>query len=424
MINTTVNRNIFLFYGSLALLATINVCLAKPTTETTATTTLTDTVQLKAKTSTISANDNDIIHSILGDSSAVNTIFFKDNDYRKNYAAQMLSYMNRTVYPCDDFYEYACGNWKNVIEPRSAESKRNNILDIVYKLNDIVDNLLQRPDIDDVAPEYAREFELAKKFHNKCLEADLYPMTANNDYVSVIRKIGGFPALDSTWNSDNFHWLNMSAHMSNYGVKNLLNEEILPEYPFPPYFKTPDFGFDIELHHDTIDNISSNAYQENENRMRQILTVYGVDDSRIDSIINDIFSYLKEILSVIKQMNEDEYACALLSSNMEPDELEAIKDLWKIYNEIAWIGKDWGNYTEDLEDCCNPCAYLYDKINNISRTYPEAAANYLSLKFLYHMDARLKDTKFQRDYCLFSIRSSMQYFFDHLYMKVSNVMCH
>ncbi|XP_065372030.1 membrane metallo-endopeptidase-like 1 [Calliphora vicina] len=407
-----IKRNNLFLCVSIVLMTTLNLCLSKPTTS----------------AGTIDNNDtetngnsqifvNEIIH-ILGDNGEVNTISSKDSDYRSHYAAQMLSYMNRSVYPCEDFYEYACGNWKNVIDERQATHKRNNILDIVYKLADIVDNLLQRPHINDVAPEYAAEFELAKKFYSNCLKAELHPMRASSEYLAILKEIGGFPAVNAEWNAENFHWLNMSGHLSNYGIKNIVNEAILPEYPFPPYFKMPEFGFDIELHYETIENTSSNAYKENEKRMRDILTIYGVEENRIAGIITDTFEFLKEILKVKQQFNEDDFECSFLSNLMEESEISALKNQWRSYNEIAWMGKRWENISDELEDCCTPCLYLYDKISTICGKHKEAAANYLSLKFLYHMDSRIKDTKFQKDFCTLSLKSSMKYFFDHLYMKL------
>lgn len=411
-----IQRNL-LFIFMVASITLINLCMSKPTTS--ADETITNDTEFHNKIHT-SVNEillSDNSEAAVAAAMATNSISDKDLDYRTKYAAQMLSYMNRSVYPCEDFYEYACGNWKNIIEERQGESKRNNLLDITYKLNNLVEELLQRSDINDLAPQYANEFELAKKFYQNCLDAELYPMQKSAEYLEVLQQIGGFPAVDPSWVADNFSWLNMSAHLSNYGIDNLVNEGIIPQYPFPAYFKIPVFGFDIELHHDNIENISSNAYKDNEKRMHDILKLYGVEESRLPSLINDIFEFLKEILKVIKQFNEDDYECKFLSSFLEESEIEEVNEQWYDYFDIAWNGK--GNFTDGDEDCCKPCAFLYKELNKICNNHKEAVANYLSLKFLYHMDARLKDKQFQKDHCLLVVRSSMKYLIDHLYMTVS-----
>ncbi|KAM7363684.1 neprilysin 7 [Cochliomyia hominivorax] len=404
----------FLLSISIVLLVTLNLCVSKPT--------ISDNVgdnndsnEAVSESHGISpTTDNNSIHEYNG----ANTISTADNDYRRNYSEKMLSYMNNSVQPCDDFYEYACGNWKNVIDEHQDLSKRNNILDLSYNLMDIVRNLLERPDINDVAPEYADKFELAKNFYHNCLEAELYPMRASSKYLSLLKEIGGFPAVETDWNEKNFHWLNMSAHLSNYGIRNFINEAIIPEYPFPPYFKLPEFGFKIELHYDTIKNITSNAYKENDKRLREILTIYGVEENRINETISEIFDFLKEILHVKQLVSEDEMQCDTLSSFMNESQENAVKTQWTIYNDIAWEGRQWQNISEEIEDCCTPCIFLYANINKICNQHKKAAANYLSLKFLHHMDAQLKDKKFQKDFCTQNIKSSMIYFFDHLYMKL------
>lgn len=352
-------------------------------------------------------NDNEIKTHV--DSNAI-TLTDEERDYRKLYAAEMLTYMNQTVSPCEDFYEYACGNWKNTIAERQSLTKRNNLLDIRYKLVEIVEEMLARSSIDDVVPEYSDYFLLGKKFYNNCLNAQLLPLQKSEDYLKTLQSIGGFPAVEDNWNADQFNWLNMSAHMSNYGLPNFVKEKILPQYPFAVYYRLPSFGFDIELHHDNLE-LSSNASQLNTKRIKDLLQLYSVADDRIDGITKDIFEFLKSMLNVMKEFEEDVEQCEALVSSLSETELEEMKKQWESYHEIT---KLTGN------ECCPPCYYFYSKLADIVESNKEAAANYLSLKFLYHMDAKLKDKKHQKDYCLMNIWHSMIFLWDHLYMKVIN----
>ncbi|XP_075147734.1 neprilysin-2-like [Haematobia irritans] len=349
---------------------------------------------------------NDVANSIGGDK--------EEKYYRAQYGNLMLSYMNRSMDPCDDFYEYACGNWKSVIKPRQSHHKRNNLIDIVYKLADIAKEILERPHINDIDPTYAEDFEKAKKFYNNCLESEIHPMRKSQVYLDVIKKIGGFPAIDSTWNASEFSWIKMSAHMSNFGLKSLIKEKITSQYPFNPYFEIPNFGFDIELHYDNIRNSSSNAYKSNWKRMDDILAIYDVPAEQRTRIIGDIFEFLNATLKIVEDFEEDDSECFVLSDTVNLEEYNALVVQMRAYYQIAWPG----GVQENVSVIYRPCDYFYHHFEKISQEHATAVANYLSLKFLYEMDPRLDSREFHTDFCVQTLKRTMDYLFDHLYMKI------
>ncbi|KAL9892814.1 neprilysin 7 [Glossina fuscipes fuscipes] len=336
-------------------------------------------------------------------------------DFRNKYAAKMLSYMNRSIDPCEDFYEYSCGNWKNVIDDREAPSKRNNLIDIRYKLMDIVENFLLQSSIDQLAPEYSNEFFLAQKFYNNCLNAQIHPPHKSEEYLKALEAMGGFPAIDPEWQAENFNWLNMSAHMSNYGIKGLINEALSTEYPFGPFFKLPRIGLDIEMHYDNVQN-TSNAYLTNQKLMIDLLKIHGVKEERIDQIVNDIFKFFEAILKVFEQINENVLQCHAFINISLTEDTEFYAQ-WRNYYKIAWMGNEF-NFSDEETNEPMPCLFFYKNLNNISKEHSEAMANYLSLKFLYRLNAfELTDTKYQRDYCKRQIMQTFPFLFDQLYMK-------
>ncbi|EDV93179.1 endothelin-converting enzyme 1 [Drosophila grimshawi] len=337
-----------------------------------------------------------------------NLITDDNAEYLKSYSAQMQSYMNRTVAPCDDFYEYACGNWKNVKQERQTQHKRSNLLDIVYTLADVAEELLLSNSTLAADLGYGAELKIAQQFYNACLNAELYPLPANDSaYLALIRSIGGFPAVDGeAWLASNFSWFNMSSHLTNFGAEGLIYDKITPQYPFNPYFKLPELGFDYIVHTDNIVTNDTKGYELNESRMRGYLTDYGLEEEQVAAVIAGVFAFWRDALQIADEFDEDSDKCELLST----EKLSSPFDQWDQYYAIAWNGIQFGDYpTEHF------CDYYYVKLNEVCEKHKPAVANYLAMKLLYHMDAKLTATKFQRDHCILSIQYSLPYLLDKLY---------
>ncbi|XP_034112816.2 neprilysin-2-like isoform X5 [Drosophila albomicans] len=331
------------------------------------------------------------------------------NDFLKSYATKMLSYMNHTVMPCDDFYEYACGNWKNVKPEKQTNIKESNLMEIVYTLADISEQLLLSETQLATDLGYGNEMQIAQQFYNACLNAELYPLPAADPaYLKLIRSIGGFPAIDGeAWQASNFSWFNMSAHLTNYGGVGLIYEDIIGKHPFQPYFKLPELGFDFIVHSDNIATNDTKGYKRNEKRMHEYLTANGLSEEKTADVIAGVFAFWREALQVADRLTENEAERERLT---DTDDLDLFPG-WKDYYDIVWGGMEhFGVYPpEHFSD------FYYHELNKVCNEHKEAVANYLAMKLLFTMDPKLKSTKFQRESCLLEVQSSVPYLLDKLY---------
>ncbi|XP_016953757.2 neprilysin-4-like [Drosophila biarmipes] len=316
----------------------------------------------------------------------------KDTSYLQSHADLMRSYMNFSVLPCDDFYEYACGNYRIVKPDRYSPEERSSAFDITYTLDDIAEQFLGRSDLAE-SLNVSSDLKIAQQFYNACLGADLYPFpAADPNYLGLIRSIGGFPAVDgAAWDASKFSWFNMSAHLINYGASGLIRDELSDAYPFWPQFKQPQLGFDSIIQLDSIDSNSSHAYLLNGKRMRGYLEAFQLPEDRIADVIDGVFAFWRE---------------ALVAADKEDDSQECQAFNLTNYYDIVWQD----NSTEEL------CHSYYVEIDKVCARHPEAVANYLAMKLLYKFDPLLSAAKYQRVYCRTALRTSMAFLFNKLYL--------
>ncbi|XP_017131027.1 neprilysin-1-like [Drosophila elegans] len=311
-----------------------------------------------------------IVFSGKGDTRTVIDVPYKANinenktaDYLQSYSNLMKSYMNVSVAPCEDFYEYACGNYRFAKSDRDSIARRYNTADIKYTLADITRQLVSRMDLAE-ALNVSSELMVAQRFYNACLGAELYPFRAADPaYLSLIRSIGGFPAVDgAAWNASNFKWRNMSEDIIAYGAKGLFHREATLFYSYTVW---SPFGFDTQVNKHNIDIKTSRSYRANEERMRGYLRAFKLTDEKIAQVIDGVFAFWREALQVFEET-------------------------------------DLPTFT--------------DKLNEVFARHSEALANYLAMDLLFHFDAKLSASKYQTDYCAAKLMTSMSFLFDKLYM--------
>uniref|UniRef100_A0A0B7AHI1 Peptidase M13 N-terminal domain-containing protein n=1 Tax=Arion vulgaris TaxID=1028688 RepID=A0A0B7AHI1_9EUPU len=116
-----------------------------------------------------------------------------------NTAARILGLMNKSVDPCDNFYEYACGNYK-VVKPLLKDAGTRNILSDMNtenqdKLIDILENPISQ------MHDFASERKL-KQFFQSCNDMYIREKNRGTPFLTkVVPALGGWKLL-GTWDTN------------------------------------------------------------------------------------------------------------------------------------------------------------------------------------------------------------------------------
>lgn len=93
--------------------------------------------------------------------------------------------MNLSVDPCDDFYEYACGNFKTAFPSRNTNVYP---ISVLQQLEDKIDQELLKLLIQ---PAKSNENNMPKDFYKSCTDTAKIKKDGMEPIVNVINDFGG-----------------------------------------------------------------------------------------------------------------------------------------------------------------------------------------------------------------------------------------
>ncbi|XP_053997931.1 neprilysin-1-like [Hylaeus anthracinus] len=116
----------------------------------------------------------------------------------KNIASKMLFYMNHTVDPCDDFYEYACGGFE-----ANPQTIQMNLENAAYQ------RILRQSQKDvNSTPSY-----LFTKYYNSCMQYENINLTERTKLArGVLDRVGKFYTIDS-WAKNHTNFTELVARL-------------------------------------------------------------------------------------------------------------------------------------------------------------------------------------------------------------------
>ncbi|KAI5692897.1 hypothetical protein M8J75_003309 [Diaphorina citri] len=129
-------------------------------------------------------------------------------------ASKLLSNMNQSVDPCQDFYRFTCGRFleETVIpDDQSSVSSFSVIGDqLEVQLRTIIETPAEDSDI--------KPFRLAKNYYKVCMNETQIELQGLDHMKSILKQLGGWPVLEGTsWDEGSFTWEDSVYKSRRYG---------------------------------------------------------------------------------------------------------------------------------------------------------------------------------------------------------------
>ncbi|CAG9827195.1 unnamed protein product [Diabrotica balteata] len=120
-------------------------------------------------------------------------------------ASRVLEYMDESVDPCDDFYQFTCGNFikkTNIPDDKSSVTSFTLIGD---ELQEQLRTMIEEP----IQEDEPKPFKLTKKLYKACMNKTLIEEDGMTTISEVLKQLGGWPVLEGdSWNENDFDWKN------------------------------------------------------------------------------------------------------------------------------------------------------------------------------------------------------------------------
>ncbi|KAL2725026.1 neprilysin-4-like isoform X2 [Vespula squamosa] len=339
--------------------------------------------------------------------------FWKDEGNAKNIreaqARIMLDYMDKTANPCQDFYQYACGNW----EKRNPIPKDKAAYDTFEMLRESLDIVLKEL-LEDEVPHNVRlntdDATVKAKYHfQSCMNYEILEQRMEQPVLQLLEELGGWPILKPDWDPDKFDWLLLVAQLRLYNNNILLSEWVGPDIKnsdqYVIQFDQTSLGLPTRDYFLQPSNmIYLNAYKD---YFIKIVTLLGASLQNATVHADQLIEFETKLAKITFSPDERRNVSELYQK-MSIDELRSMVPQidWQRYLSIVLARPV--NSSEPV--VVFALQYIQDLVNLLSETEPRTIANYLLWRFVRHrvnnLDDRFQEAKQKFYYILFGIEQA------------------
>ncbi|RWS24715.1 membrane metallo-endopeptidase-like protein 1-like protein, partial [Leptotrombidium deliense] len=128
--------------------------------------------------------------------------------------SHILRSIDNNTHPCNDFYQFACGNWiknEHIPDDKNSISSFSKVSEeLTYKLRDLVEKHSTKDD--------APIFKAMRVIYKQCNDEQAIEKIDDTILKKILKQLGGWPVVEGDkWNEAEFDWINVTYKLRDLG---------------------------------------------------------------------------------------------------------------------------------------------------------------------------------------------------------------